>query len=468
MSQYDYDLVILGSGPGGYVAAIKAAQNGLKVAVIEKEKLGGVCLNWGCIPTKALLRSSEIIEYFKRADEFGIDCKDFKINFEKIIKRSRNVAEQLSKGIDHLLNKNDVKIIYGFGEFVDSNSIKVTNTKDSQKITSKNFIIATGAKPKFLKDLSPKDNQCIMGYREALIPKNLPKNLLIIGSGAIGIEFASFYNNLGSNVTIIEISDRILVNEDKETSEFLKKSLEKQGIEILTNAKIDNFTSSKNGMDFTISTSKKKLNKSYDNIISAIGISANIENIGLENTNIQLSEKMYIKTNDQMETDQKGIFAIGDVVAPPCLAHKASKEADICINAILGKETKKLNIDNIPSCVYCHPQVASIGLTEEKAKQNFSEENIRIGKFPLIGNGKAIALGDTDGFVKVIFHKITGELLGAHMVGPEVTEMIFGLTLVKNLEGTELDILESIFPHPTISESIHEAVLSAVNKSLHI
>ena len=469
MQKFDYDVLVLGAGPGGYVAGIRASQLGLKTAVIEKENLGGVCLNWGCIPTKALLRTAEILHYIKNAEEFGITCRGYKIDFEKIISRSRKVANKLSSGVSHLLKKSNVQVINGHGRFVNKNCIEVIKGKKSSQITAKNIIIATGAKPKFLNGLSPKDSKVIMGYREALIPQKLPKNLLIIGSGAIGVEFASFYNALGSKITILEISDRILRSEDKEVAEFVQKSFEKQGIRVLTSAEIKLFSIQKNNtISFEINSKTEGIKESFDSIISAVGVSANIEDIGLENTNIKISDRKYIETNEFLETEEKGVYAIGDVVAPPWLAHKASKEAVICTEVIAGKKPKPINTLNIPGCTYCCPQIASIGLTQEKAESKYGKEEIRVGSFPLLANGKALALGESDGFIKTIFHKKTGELLGTHMVGAEVTEMIFGLALTKQLEGNELDLINTVFPHPTISEAIHESVLTAVGRGLHI
>jgi dihydrolipoamide dehydrogenase len=468
MQKFDYDVLVLGSGPGGYVAAIKASQLGLKVAIVEKANLGGVCLNWGCIPTKALLRTAEILDYIKNAEEFGITCKSYEVNFEKVIARSREIANKLSGGISHLLKKCDVSVINGHGKFINKNCLEVKQEEKTQKITAKNIIIATGARPKFLKGLSPEDSKMIMGYKQALMPEKMPKNLLVIGSGAIGVEFASFYNSLGAKVTIVEVSDRIMIHEDKEVSEFVKKSFEKQGIRVLTSAVIKNFTIRQNDIEFEIKSGEKINKEAFDSVISAVGVCANIEEIGLENTNVKISEQKYIMTNSFLETNEKGVYAIGDVVSPPWLAHKASREGMICAEVIAGETSEPINPLNIPGCTYCHPQVASVGLTQEKAEAQYGKDKIRVGNFPLFANGKALALGDGAGFIKTIFHEKTGELLGAHMVGPEVTEMIFGLVLAKQLESTELDLMRTIFPHPTISEAIHESVLSAFSKGVHI
>ena len=468
MQKFDYDVLVLGSGPGGYVAAIKASQLGLKVAIVEKGNLGGVCLNWGCIPTKALLRTAEILDYIKNAEEFGIICNNYEVNFEKVIARSREIANKLSGGISHLLKKCDVSVINGHGKFINKNCLEVKQEEKTHKITAKNIIIATGARPKFLKGLSPEDSKMIMGYKQALMPEKMPKNLLVIGSGAIGVEFASFYNSLGAKVTIVEVSDRIMIHEDKEVSEFVKKSFEKQGIVVLTSAVIKNFTIRQNDIEFEIKSGEKITKEGFDSVISAVGVCANIEEIGLENTNVKISEQKYIMTNSFLETNEKGVYAIGDVVSPPWLAHKASREGVICAEVIAGGESEPINPLNIPGCTYCHPQVASVGLTQEKAEAQYGKDKIRVGNFPLLANGKALALGDGAGFIKTIFHEKTGELLGAHMVGPEVTEMIFGLVLAKQLESTEIDLMRTIFPHPTISEAIHESVLSAFGKGIHI
>lgn len=468
MQDFEYDVLVLGSGPGGYVTAIRASQLGLKTAIIEKESLGGICLNWGCIPTKALLRTTEILHYIKNSEEFGIKCEGYKVDFKKVIARSREVSNKLSNGIKHLLDKNKISIIEGYGKFLDKNCIEVTKDSKSFKVTGKNIIIATGAKAKFLKGLSPEDSEMIMGYRQALMPSKLPKKLLVIGSGAIGVEFASFYNAMGSDVTILEVADRILINEDKEISEFAQKSFENQGIKILTSAEIKKFSINKSDINFEIKSKSKDISASYDAVISAVGVSANIEDIGLEKINVNISDKKYIITDEYLRTNEKNIYAIGDVVAPPWLAHKASHEGVLSAEVIAGKKPKSINSLNIPGCTYCHPQIASVGLTQIRAEGEFGKDNINVGNFPLMANGKALALGDTNGFIKTIFHKKTGELLGAHMIGPEVTEIIYGLVLTKQLEGTELDLMNTIFPHPTISEAIHESVLNAFGKSIHI
>jgi dihydrolipoamide dehydrogenase len=469
MTNKNYDVAVLGSGPGGYVAAIKSAQLGLKTVIIEKENLGGVCLNWGCIPTKALLRSAEIMRYMKNSGEYGIKCSKPQIDWDNIIARSRKIAGQLAQGIEHLMQKNNIDVVNGYGRFLNNNNIEVTQGKKKETVTAKNIIIATGARAKFLKGLAPSDSPLIHGYREALTMPKQPKNLLVIGSGAIGVEFASFLNEMGTKATILEIADRIMINEDAEISAHMQDSLEKQGINVYTSANIDKFTLSKQSADFVFSDKKNKtIKQSFDAVISAVGVHANIDDIGLEKTNIQLVDKKYIKTFQYSQTDEANIYAIGDVTAPPWLAHKASREAILAAEAIAGKKpSSNLQNNNIPSCTYAHPQVASVGLTEAAAIEAHGQDALNIGKFPLLANGKALALGDSEGFIKTIYHKKTGELIGAHLIGNEVTEIISALLVAKTSELTEFDLLNTIFPHPTISESLHEATLSAIGKGLH-
>jgi len=469
MTNKNYDVAIIGSGPGGYVAAIKLAQLGLKTVIIEKENLGGVCLNWGCIPTKALLRTAEIMRYVKNSEDYGIKCSPPKINWSNIIARSRKIAVQLAQGIKYLMQKNNVDVVNGYGRFLNKNNIEVTKGQKKEIITAKNIIIATGAKAKFLKGLTPSDSPLIHGYRESLVMKKQPKNLLVIGSGAIGIEFASFLNEMGTNVTVLEIAERIMINEDEEISAYMQKSLEKQGISIYTSAKIDTFTLSKHSAEFVFfDKGNKSVKKSFDTIISAVGVNANIDDIGLKNTNIQLVDKKYIKTFKYNQTDEENIYAIGDVTAPPWLAHKASREAIICAEAIAGKKPSfVLHKNNIPSCTYAHPQVASVGLTEASAIKIYHQKELNIGIFPLLANSKAVALGDSEGFIKTIYHKKTGELIGAHLIGNEVTEIISSLLVAKTAEVTEFDILNTIFPHPTLSESLHESTLNAIGQGMH-
>jgi len=461
-----YDLVIIGGGPGGYVSAIRAAQNKMKVALVEKEHLGGICLNWGCIPTKALLRCSEINHLFHRAEEYGFEVKDAKFDFKKIVERSRKIANQLSEGISHLLKKNKVTVLAGTGKIISSKSVAVKDSTGKEEVLStKNIIVATGSRPRIIPGLEP-DGKTIMTYKDALALKTIPKNLLVVGSGAIGIEFASFYKNMGVEVSIVEMVDRVLPVEDAEVSQFVKKELEAQGIKIYLNSKISSLEKNNRGVEATLNVSGKESSQSFDTVLVAAGIQSNVENIGIENTKIKL-DRGHILTNDWCETNEPGIYAIGDVVAPPWLAHKATHEGIICVDKIAGKEgVKPLNKNAIPSCVYSIPQVASVGLTEQEATNQGYK--LKIGKFPFIGNGKAIAIGETNGFVKTIFDNKTGELLGAHMVGAEVTEMIQGYAIAMTLEATEQELVHTIFPHPTLSEMMQESALKAFDKAIHI
>ena len=457
-----FDLVILGAGPGGYVAAIRGAQLGLKTAVVEKEHLGGICLNWGCIPTKALLKASEIYHTMQNAEEFGISCENIRFDFAKVIQRSRNVAAKLSGGIKHLLSKNKVAVIEGHARLEGNGAISIDGKK---QVTAKNIIVATGARPRILKGIEA-DGDLILDYKSAMIPKTLPKKLLVIGSGAIGIEFASFYNMMGSDVTVVEIGNRILSAEDTEISQMAHKAFEKRGIKILTSSSTKKVKKGKVSVEVEIEQSGKISKHTFDKVISAVGIVPNIEEIGIEKTKIKL-DKGFIKTDEYMQTDEQGVYAIGDVTAAPWLAHKASHEGIICVEKIAKqKHITPLKKDNIPGCTYCYPQVASIGLTEEQAKKE--GRKIKVGRFPLMGNGKAIAVGEADGLVKTIFDTQTGELLGAHMIGAEVTEMIQGFAIAKAGELTEEEIMHTVFPHPTISESMHESVLDSVNRVIHI
>lgn len=461
---FEYDVVVIGSGPGGYVAAIRASQLGHKTAIIEKDNLGGICLNWGCIPTKALLKSSEVYSILKKSDYYGISAKEITFDFDKVINRSRDVAKSLSDGIGFLLKKNNIDHISGNAEILDENLLKLTNKSKDRDISFKNLIIATGASAKELPNISFTSN--IWSYREAMTPKELPKSLAVIGSGAIGVEFANFYNSLGVDVTVIELADKILPVEDNEISNYAKNEFEKQGIKFQIGSYVESIEEKKDGCHLkVVSNSDKSVSKlKSDKVIMAVGITGNINNIGLENVNIK-TENGHIFTNENMQTNISNIYAIGDVAGAPWLAHKASHEGIIAVDFLSGLSIHPINNNNIPGCVYSSPQVASVGLTEEKAKEQF--HSIRVGKFPLVANGKAKAISNDTGFVKVIYDKETGELLGAHMIGEGVTELIHGYTIAKNMEGTEEDIINTIFPHPTISESLHEAVLSAYDRPIH-
>jgi dihydrolipoamide dehydrogenase len=461
----EFDVVVIGAGPGGYVAAIRASQLKLKTAIIEREHLGGICLNWGCIPTKALLKTSEIYHSIKNAEQYGITCKNVSVDFGKVVARSREVAQKLSQGIKGLMKKNNITVLDGHGKLLGTNKVSITNGSKTEEIKAKHIIIATGARAREVEGLKP-DGKNIWTYKEAMVPKELPKSLLVVGSGAIGIEFASFYNMFGVDVTVVEISSRILMAEDEEIAATAHKSFEKRGIKIITNTQVKEAKAEKNGVTVTLLNKDGKSTKaSFDKVISAVGIVANVENIGLEKTKIKL-EKGFIKTDAFMHTDEPSIYAIGDVTSPPWLAHKASHEAVLCVEKIAGLKGHPIKRENIPGCTYCYPQIASVGLSEAKAKE--LGRKIKVGKFPFFANGKAIALGETEGFIKTIFDEKTGELLGAHMIGPEVTEMIQSLALAKTAELTEAELMHNIFPHPTLSEAIHESVLDAYKKVLHI
>ena len=470
MINSEYDLIVLGGGPGGYVAAIRGAQLGMKVILIEGEHLGGICLNWGCIPTKALLRASEVHHIVKNLDEFGFSAKEISFDISKVVKRSRNVAKQLSNGVEHLLKKNKVELLNGFGKILDKNGqLRNVEVKDKNgnvvNVAGKNVIIATGARARSLPNIEP-DGNAIWTYREAMVPNDLPKSLLIIGSGAIGVEFASFYNDMGVDVTLVEVLDRILPVEDHEISTFAKKTFIKQGIKIKTSCKVLNVKKVAKGIDVSIDANGVIDSLKVDKVILAVGIIANTEGIGLEKTKIK-TERGHIIIDQWCETDEPGIFAIGDVTGGPWLAHKASHEGVVCVEKIAGiKGVHPLNMHNIPGCTYSRPQIASVGMTQTEAESDGYE--VKIGKFPFMGNGKAIALGEMEGFVKTIFDNKTGELLGAHMIGAEVTEMIQGYTVARTLETTEAELLGTVFPHPTLSEMMHESVLDAYGRAIHI
>ena len=456
-----FDLIVIGGGPGGYVAAIRAAQLKMNVALIEANHLGGICLNWGCIPTKALLRSSEVYHLMQHADAFGLSAKDINFDLTKVVERSRAVAKQLSGGIGHLLKKNKVTVIDGFAKLKGKGKIAV----GKDEYSAKHIIIATGARARTLPGLEA-DGERVWTYKEAMTPKKMPKSLLVVGSGAIGIEFASFYKTMGADVTVVEIMDRVLPVEDEEISGLAQKAFEKQGMKILTGSKVTKLDKAKTSVTATIEDAKGKTQQlKVDNVIMAVGIVGNTEEIGLENTKVKV-DRGHIVTNEWLETGESGVYAIGDVTGPPWLAHKASHEGIICIEKIAAqKDVHPMVKSNIPGCTYCHPQVASVGLTEKAAKE--AGHKIKVGRFPFMGNGKAIALGEPEGLVKTIFDEKTGELLGAHMIGAEVTELIQGYVIGKSAELTEAEFMHTIFPHPTLSEMMHESVLDAYGKAIH-
>ncbi|NCO03238.1 MAG: dihydrolipoyl dehydrogenase [Alphaproteobacteria bacterium] len=466
MTDTNFDVIVIGGGPGGYVAAIRAAQLGMKACVVEANHLGGICLNWGCIPTKALLRSSEIHHLLNHASDFGFTISGFSFDLKKVVERSRGVAKLLSGGIGHLLKKNKVQVFDGFGKLEGNGKVSVS--KDKKKIadlTAKHIIIATGARARVIPGMEP-DGKQIWSYREAMVPTEMPKSILVVGSGAIGIEFASFYRNMGAEVTVIEMMDRVMPVEDAEISKFAQKQFEKQGMKIITGAKTSKIEKSANDVTVTIEKNGKTEKITVEKVIMAVGIVANTEDIGLENVKGVKLDRGHIVTDGYMKTGEAGVYAIGDVCGAPWLAHKASHEGVICIEKIAGqKDVHPINKLNIPGCTYCMPQVASVGLTEEKAIE--AGHKIKVGRFPFMGNGKAIALGEPEGMVKTIWDEKTGELLGAHMVGAEVTEMIQGYVVGKTAELVEADYMHTIFPHPTLSEMMHESVLDAYGKVIH-
>ncbi|OAN99533.1 dihydrolipoyl dehydrogenase [Sphingomonadales bacterium EhC05] len=461
-----YDLIVLGSGPGGYVAAIRASQLGLKTAIVERENLGGICLNWGCIPTKALLRSAEVFHQMKHAADYGLAAENITADLDAVVKRSRGVAKQLNQGVTGLMKKNKIDVVMGDGTITAPGKISVKTDKGEQALEAKNIIIATGARARDL-PFAKADGKRIWTYRTAMTPPEMPSKLLVIGSGAIGIEFASFYNDMGADVTVVEMLDRIVPVEDEEISKFLEKSLKKQGMTIMTKAGVKSIKSDDKGVKAEIEDSKGNVEThDFSHVIVAVGIQPNIETIGLDQLGVQPDERYHIKTDAYCRTNIEGIYAIGDCTAGPWLAHKASHEGVIAAETIAGGHPHPMDINNIPGCTYCHPQIASVGLTEAKAKD--AGYDIKVGKFPFIGNGKAIALGETEGFIKTVFDAKTGELLGAHMIGAEVTELIQGYAVGKTLETTEAELMNTVFPHPTLSEMMHESVLDAYERVLHM
>jgi dihydrolipoamide dehydrogenase len=466
MADTSFDLIVVGGGPGGYVAAIRAAQLGLKTAVVEREHMGGICLNWGCIPTKALLRTSEVYGLIKHAEAFGLSVKDVSYDARKIVERSRKVASQLSNGVKGLMKKNKITVFDGAAKLAGTGKLAVAmNDKSNATLAYKNVILATGARARQLPGLEA-DGKLVWSYKEAMVPPEFPKSLLVIGSGAIGIEFASFYRTMGAEVTVAEVMDRILPVEDEEVSAFAKRAFEKQGMKIRTGATVSNLKKGANNVTATITSSGKSEQIAVDRVISAVGIVGNVENLGLEGTKVKI-EKTHIVIDQWGFTGEPGVYAIGDVAGPPWLAHKAMHEGVLVVEKIAGvKGVHPMKTENIPGCTYCQPQVASIGLTEAAAKAKGLQ--VKVGKFPFVGNGKAIALGEPEGFIKTVFDARTGELLGAHMIGAEVTELIQGYSVAKTLETTEAELMATVFPHPTLSEMMHESVLAAYGRTLHI
>ena len=466
MADNAFDVIVVGGGPGGYVCAIRCAQLGLKTAVVERDRMGGICLNWGCIPTKALLRSSEIWHLMHRLGEFGFSADNFKFDIAKIVARSRAVSKQLSDGVSFLMKKHKITVIPGEAKLAGKGKLSVTKDGKAADYIAKNIVLATGARARTLPGLEP-DGKLVWTYREAMVPDSFPKSLLVVGSGAIGIEFASFYRTLGADVTVVEVLDRVLPVEDEEISAFAAKAFTKQGMKLKTGTTV---TELKRGADNVTCTLKDKTGKTeqvtVDRVILAMGIVGNVENLGLEAAGIKV-DRSHVVAGKYGETGVDGVWAIGDLVGAPWLAHKAMHEGVIVAEKIAGvKGTHPLNTSNVPGCTYCWPQVASVGLTEAKAKE--SGRKIKVGKFPFIGNGKAIALGEADGLVKTVFDAQTGELLGAHMIGAEVTELIQGYVIAKTGELTDQELAHTIFPHPTLSEMMHEAVIAADGAALHI
>jgi dihydrolipoamide dehydrogenase len=460
-----FDVIVIGAGPGGYVAAIRASQLGLKTAIVEREHMGGICLNWGCIPTKAMLRSSEVFHLMHRAKEFGLKADNIGYDIEAVVKRSRGVAKQLSSGVSHLMKKNKVTVIMGEATLPAKGKVSVKTDKGTEELTAKNIILATGARARELPGLEA-DGKRVWTYKAALTPPHMPGKLLVIGSGAIGIEFASFYNTLGSDTTVVEVMDRILPVEDEEISAFAMKSFEKQGMKIMQKAMVKQLDRAADKVTAHIEVGGKIEKHEFDTVISAVGIVANTEGLGLEALGAKI-DRSFVVTDEYCRSGVEGLYVIGDATNGPWLAHKASHEGVMVAELCAGKNTPHpVKPEAIAGCTYCHPQVASVGLTEAKAKeQGYS---VKVGKFPFIGNGKAIALGEPEGLIKTVFDAKTGELLGAHMIGAEVTELIQGYVVGQKLETTEEDLMETVFPHPTLSEMMHESVLDAYDRVIHM
>ena len=460
----NFDMIVIGAGPGGYVAAIRGAQLGLSVCVVEREHLGGICLNWGCIPTKAMLRSAEVFHLMHRAKDFGLSAEGIKYDLPAVVKRSRGVAGQLSGGIGHLLKKNKCTVIMGTATVTAKGKVSVKTDNGVEDITAKNIVLATGARARNLPGLEA-DGDRVWMYKHALEPKYMPKKLLVIGSGAIGIEFASFYNTLGADTTVVEVMDRVLPVEDAEISAFAKKAFQKQGMKIMEKSIVKQLDRGKDKVTAHIETGGQVQKMDFDTVISAVGIVGNVEDLGLEELGVKI-DRTHVVTDEYCRTGVEGLYAIGDIAGAPWLAHKASHEGTMVADLIAGRSAHPVKPETIAGCTYCHPQVASVGYTEAKAKE--LGYDIKVGKFPFIGNGKAIALGEPEGLVKTIFDASTGELLGAHMIGAEVTEMIQGYVIGRKLETTEEDLMETVFPHPTLSEMMHESVLDAYDRVIHM
>ena len=469
MAAASFDMIVIGAGPGGYVAAIRGAQLGLKVAIVEREHLGGICLNWGCIPTKALLRSAEVFHLMHRAKEFGLSAEKIGFDLDAVVQRSRGVAKQLSGGIGHLMKKNKITVFMGAATLPAKGKVSVKTEKGTEELTSKHIILATGARARELPGLEA-DGDLVWAYKHALVAKRMPKKLLVIGSGAIGIEFASFFNTLGADTTVVEVMERVLPVEDAEIAGFAKKQFVKQGMKILektTVKKLDRKPDGKGGgvVVAHLEDAKGTTTQEFDTVISAVGIVGNVENLGLEALGVKI-DRTHVVTDEFCRTGVEGLYAIGDIAGAPWLAHKASHEGVMVAELIAGGHPHPIKPNSIAGCTYCHPQIASVGLTEAKAKE--AGYDIKVGRFPFIGNGKAIALGEAEGLVKTVFDAKTGELLGAHMVGAEVTELIQGYVIGRTLETTEEDLMNTVFPHPTLSEMMHEAVLDAYGRALHM
>jgi len=464
MSTQSFDVVVIGAGPGGYVAAIRAAQLGLKAAIVEREHMGGICLNWGCIPTKALLRSADVFHLMHRAKEFGLSADKIGFDLDAVVQRSRGVSKQLNQGIGHLMKKNKVTVFMGTATIPSKGKVTVTSDKGTEDITAKNIVLATGARARELPGLEA-DGDLVWTYKHALTPKRMPKKLLVIGSGAIGIEFASFYNTLGADTTVVEVMDRVLPVEDEEISKFAKKQFEKQGMKIREKTSVKKLDRGQGKVVAHIEANGKTTTEEFDTVISAVGIVGNVENLGLEALGVKI-DRTHVVVDEYCRTGIDGLYAIGDIAGAPWLAHKASHEGVMVAELIAGHHVHPIKPNTIAGCTYCHPQVASVGLTEAKAKD--AGFDLKVGRFPFIGNGKAIALGEPEGMIKTVFDAKTGELLGAHMVGAEVTEMIQGYVIGRQLETTEEDLMHTVFPHPTLSEMMHESVLDAYGRAIHM